>query len=504
MRNTVALVGLAALLSGCAVVGPDYKQPDIAAPASFAAKPVQTEAAIKVDPAQWWKALSDPQLDQLVEQAVQANPDLEIALTRLREARTQEAVLIGLELPEVDAAGALGHGTGSDISRSRVPSLLGSADNTALSPTRQIRQVAGFDALWEIDLFGQYQRAIEAGIYDAEAAVEARNGVLVSVIADMVRAYVDLRGLQMRSAVLDHSIDASRSLRDYVKMRYDRGLINELDLQLAERELASLQAQAAPLVAQANAARYTIATLLGRYPEDMAGDLAAVKPIPALPARIDAGLPLDLIKRRPDVRQSERQLAAATARIGVSIGNLFPHLALAGSAGAQFANIGTEGGTHIWSLGPSAYWPLLDFGALDAQVDLADLRTHEQLVGYKRSLLNAVRDVDSAVDGFSAQQDSVTRLGDAVLAGQRAVSLATERYNRGLTDFLNVVDAERQQYSLEAQLIVAQQAAGENFVTLYKSLGGGWESYQSMPATRLPHPAVMAMFERLISPPNGQ
>lgn len=498
--RSIAMLTILGGLAGCAV-GPEYHVPDLPPPPAYAAAPQSKPGA---DIAQWWHMLGDKQLDSLVEQAVAANPDIEIALTRLQEARTQEAVLLGLVLPEGDAAGALGKGTGSDMSRSRVPSLLGSADNTALSPTRQIRQVAGFDAIWELDLFGQYRRAIEAGIYDAQAAGEARNAVLVGVISDVVRAYVDLRGLQIRVAVLNQDIEVSRSSRDFVKMRFERGLTNELDLTLAERELSTLESQMEPLKAQSNAARYTIAVLLGRYPEEMAAELAVAKPIPALPSRIEPGLPLDLIKRRPDIRQSERQLAAATARIGVATGNLFPRLALTGSAGTQFASIGSENGTHIWSLGPSAYWPLLDFGALDAEVDIADLKSHEQLVGYKRSLLNAVREVDSAVSAFAAQQDSVTNLGNAVLQGQRAVNLANERYNRGLTDYLNVVDAERQQYALEAQLIAAEQSAAEDFVAVFRSLGGGWENYQAVPDIRLPHPAILAMFERLITPSHGE
>lgn len=490
---------LAASLAGCAV-GPDYQVPDVKAPEGFAAASSASGPGPEIG--HWWRTLKDPDLDSLVERAIAANPDVEIALTRLQEARTEEAVLLGYALPSVDAAGALGNGSGSDLSRGRVPSTLYSGDNTAASPTRKIKQIAGFDAVWELDLFGQYRRAIEAGIYDAQAAAEARNAVLVGVISDVVRAYVDLRGLQLRLAVLAQDVDASVKLRDFVRIRFDRGLTNELDLTLAERELSGLKAQLAQLAAQRDAARYTIAALLGRYPEQMKDELGEVKPIPSLPSRIEPGLPLDLIRRRPDIRQSERQLAAATARIGVATGNLFPHVGVAGSAGAQFAHIGsgTESGEHIWSFGPMAYWSILDFGALDAQVDIADLRSHEQLVGYRRAVINAVRDVDSAVEGFSAAQDSVSQLSDALAQAQRAVELATQRYERGLTDFLNVVDAERRLYALEAQVILAQQEAAEGFVSVYRTLGGGWQDYQSTPEIRITHPALVAMAERLITP----
>jgi NodT family efflux transporter outer membrane factor (OMF) lipoprotein len=499
MKRTSLLL-LGTLLSGCAV-GPDYHKPDLPAPDTFAAAD-PAAAQPSVDPAQWWKTLGDQELDSLVERAIAANPDLAIALDRLQEARTEEAVLLGDALPQGGFTGGAANGTGSDVTRGRVPSVMTSASNTATLPTKQIKQIGGFDGVWELDLFGQYRRALEAGIYTAQAAAEARNQVLVSVISDVVRAYVDLRGLQMRLAVLNQDIDAATQSRDYVKMRFEHGLTNELDLTLAERELSTLAAQRAPLTAQTNAARYTIATLIGRYPEDLAAELADVKPIPAMPAHIEPGLPLQLIERRPDIRQSEAQLAAANARIGVAIGNLFPHIGLAGSVGAQFDQTGFNpaGGSHIWSLGPAAYWSLLDFGALDAEVDIADYRTKEQLETYRRSILTAVRDVDSSVEAFSAQQDSVANLSNALAQAQRAVTLATERYNRGLTDFLNVVDAERRLYDLEAQLISAQQGAGDDFVALFRSLGGGWEGFQDTPDIRLPHPAVVAMIERLITP----
>lgn len=496
-----SLLLLGSLLSGCAV-GPDYQKPDLPAPDKFAAAQTSAAGQPSVDPARWWKALGDDELNALVERAVAANPDLAIALYRLQEARTQEAVLLGDALPKGDFAGAAGNGTGSDVTRGRVPSTLTSASNTANSPARQIKQIGGFDAAWELDLFGQYRRAIEAGLYDAQAAAEARNQALVSVIADLVRSYVDLRGLQMRLAVLDQDIGAATQSRDYVKMRFEHGLTNELDLTLAERELSSLKAQRAPLVAQADAARYTIATLIGRYPEDLAAELTDTKPIPALPGHIEPGLPLQLIERRPDIRQSERQLAAANARIGVATGNLFPHIGLDASIGAQFDQTGFNpaGGTHIWSLGPSAYWSILDFGALDAQIDIADLKTREQLEIYRRGILTAVREVDSSVEAFSAEQDSVANLADALAQAQRAVALATERYDRGLTDYLNVADAERQLYVIEAQLVAAQQNAAENFVALFRNLGGGWEGFQDIPDIRLPRPALAAMVERLITP----
>jgi outer membrane protein TolC len=267
------------------------------------------------------------------------------------------------------------------------------------------------------------------------------------------------------------------------------------------RELATLEAQAAPLDAQVRSAEYTIATLLGRYPEDLVPELASAGMVPAVPALVDVGVPPELLRRRPDVRQAERELAGATARIGIATAELFPALGVSGAIGFQRQSLKGQPvlGEHIWSLGPGAVWPLLDFGALDAQVEIADLATRAQLVHYKQTIQQAVREVDSSYGLYLAEQQSLGKLGTALLASQRAVTLANERYQRGVTDFLNVVDAERAEYALEEQYAQAQVDAAGAFIALYRSLGGGWENYQSLPPIHRPEPAIIAMFQRTLS-----
>ena len=495
------LVGLLLTLCGCAA-GPDYRTPKPDTPQTFAAAlTVNSDAAASAAPdlATWWHALNDPELDSLVERAIKSNPDLEIALTRLQQARTYEAVVVGHALPEIDGSAAAGRGTGSDLARGRAEQGLVSADNT--SGLKQINTIAGFDAVWELDIFGKYRRAFEAARYDAQAAAAARYAVITSLIADVVRAYVDLRGLQVRAGILHNASDVLRESLRIVNIRYQRGITNELDVALATRELDTLQAQMAPLDAEVNASEYTLAVLLGEYPEKIIQELSPPNLIPSMPAPVAAGAPLDLLKRRPDIQQAERELAAATARIGVATANLFPQVALVGSIGSQQQAWGTlpNISKHIWSFGPAAVWPLLDFGALDAQVDIAHLAAHASLVNYRKTILSAVQQVDTALDGYSAQQDRLKYLGDAMIAGQRAVDLATARYNRGLTDFLNVVDAQRQFYDLQGQYAAAQVSQGEQFVQLYKSLGGGWQGYQSVPDIRSPQPAIIAAFRRTLS-----
>jgi NodT family efflux transporter outer membrane factor (OMF) lipoprotein len=449
-----------------------------------------------VDLTQWWHALNDPELDSLIERAIRANPDIEIALTRLQQARTRQVVYAGDALPVVAADAAAGHGTGSDFTRAGALPQLRAGDNKGTLP--QVAEVAGFAATWEIDLLGGIRREIEAGHYDVQAAAAARNAVLISVVADVARNYVDLRGMQMRLAILRDNIAITEQSREFQQTRFDRGITNELDLQLAIREYATLQSQLPVMQAGVQAIEASIAVLLGAYPEDLAQELSKPGMIPEVPAAIQAGLPLDLLQRRPDIREAERSLAAATARIGVATSNLFPRIALNAGLGTQSDTITTRHGSHIWDFGPSVYWPLLDFGALDAQVSIADLQTHAQLIAYKKTLIDAVQDADTAITNFSAQQQRLRDLTEALTASQRAVALAQQRYDRGLTDFLNVVDAEQQAYTLADQYTVGQQGAAEAFIYLYRALGGGWEHYQSLPPIHHPEPAVLAGFQRLL------
>ncbi len=504
MRSLSGIVtGLAIALSGCAA-GPNYHTPKPDTPAAFVASaPANAASAAPAtaapDPATWWHALNDPELNSLVERAIKSNPDLEVALTRLQQARNYEAVVAGHALPEVDGSAAAARGTGADLTRGRAEQGLISADNS--NGLQHINTIAGFDAVWELDIFGKYRREFEAARYDVQAAAAARSGVLTSLIADVVRAYIDLRGLQIRAGVLRSASTVLRESLRIVNIRYERGITNELDVELATRELDTLLAQIAPVDAEVNASEYTLAVLLGEYPENMVHELSTPTLIPSMPAPVSAGAPLDLLKRRPDIQQAERDLASATARIGVATADLFPQVALVGALGSQSQGWGTlpKISKHIWSFGPAALWPLLDFGALDAEVNIARLEAHASLLTYRKTILSAVQQVDAALDGYTAQQDRLKYLGDAMVAGQRAVDLANARYNRGLTDFLNVVDAERQFYDLQEQYAEAQVTQGEQFVELYKSLGGGWQAYQDIPAIRRPQPAIIAAFRRTLS-----
>jgi NodT family efflux transporter outer membrane factor (OMF) lipoprotein len=492
---------LAALVGGCAV-GPNYHTPQIALPDHFAAAAAapQAPATNAIELAAWWRALQDAELDSLIDRAIAANPDVEIALDRLQAARTYEAGMLGVVLPDLDASGTAARGTGTDLTRGRASQSLVSADDSA--GLKHINELGGFDSVWELDIFGKYRREIQAARADTQALAAARDGVLVAIIADVARAYIDLRGAQMQVATLQSTVQALQESQRIVHIRYQRGITNELDVTLADRELADEQAQLAPLQSQVNAGQYTLATLIGRFPEDLVAELTPVNMIPGTPDLAPAGLPLQLLRQRPDIQQAERELAASSARIGVATADLFPDVAVTAAIGFQRQGLGTDPavGQHIWSAGPGVLWPLLDFGTLDAQVDIADLRTRALLVSYRKTIQSAVSEVDTALTRYSAEQSRLDKLGVAVTASQRAITLAQDRYERGLTDYLNVVDAQRAGYEIQAEYIQTQTAAGDQFVALYRGLGGGWQHYQQVPDIRRPQPAIIAAFRRLVHP----
>ncbi len=489
----------AAALASCAV-GPNYRTPAVRVPDHYAALTPATAAHVTASAtspatlASWWQSLRDPELDSLIERAVSNNPNALLALDRLQAARLYEAGLTGNVAPVVDASGGYGTGTGSDLTKGRAGEPLRSADTT--HGINQITTIGGFDAVWEIDLFGKFRREIEQARYNTEAASDARNAVLVSVIADVAQAYVDLRGLQLRAAVLQTASAALGQDVTIVTQRYQRGITNELDVALAKRELGSIDAQVPIVDAEVSSGEYAIATLLGQYPEDLVAELSKPGMIPIVPGSVSTGLPLDLLRRRPDVQEAEREIASENAGIGIATADLFPQVIATGGLGFQQGVVGTSTvGQHIWSAGPGVIWPLLDFGQLDARVQIANVRTRAALENYKATLQTAVREVDSDAAQFMAAESSIASLNDALVASQQAVTVANERYNRGLTDYLNVVDAENAEYSIEEQYIQTEASVDDQVIELYRDLGGGWQGFQKVPPIARPLPAILAIFK---------
>lgn len=502
VQHLACVVVCAGALAGCAL-GPEYFTPDAAIPASFTVPPAGSgPRSGDANPDwQWWRLLHDRQLNDLIDLAIANNIDLKIALDRLQQARLQLVVIGSQAVPQLNGGVGGGGGTGTDETKGRAAQALRDADNN--SGLKKISGIGGLDAEWEIDIFGKIAKRVEAQVYTAEALQEARDWVYVVVAADVTRLYFDLRARQDRLQILYRNIETSRKVLDLAQTRLDRGLTNELDVLLAKRQIETLQADVEPLKAQIAASSYAIAVLVGEYPENISRRLLRAGAVPRLPARAPAGTPVDLIRRRPDIREAERFLAAAVADIGARTAELFPSVALTAGAGGQ---TGPRSGslipiTWIASIGPTLSAPILDFGALDARIEIADYRAHELAGAYKQSILTAIQQVDEAHASYQGFRQSLRSLDLALDAARQATKVATERYDRGLTDFLNVLDAERQQFTLEQQRAEIVRLAGASFVALYKALGGGWPPDEVIPPVRRPDPAVIAAVKRLAQDP---
>jgi NodT family efflux transporter outer membrane factor (OMF) lipoprotein len=501
IQGLACVVVVAGALAGCSL-GPEYFTPDAAIPASFTVPPAGPRSGGAAPELwQWWKTLHDPQLNRLIDLAIQNNLDLQIALDRLQQARLQLVVIGAQAVPQLNGSAGGGVGTGTDETKGRAAQALRDADNN--TGLRKISAIGGLDAEWEIDFFGKIAQRLQAQVYTAEALKEARDWVYVVIAADVTRLYFDLRSRQERLEILYHNIETSRKILDLAQTRLDRGLTNELDVLLAKRQIETLQTDVEPLKALIAANAYAIAVLVGDYPENIARRLQRASAVPRLPPRVPPGTPVDLLRRRPDIREAERALAAAVADIGARTADLFPSLALTAGAGGQ---TGPRSGstvpiTWIGSVGPTLSAPILDFGALDAKIEIADYHAHELAAAYKQNILVAVQQVDEANAAYQGYRASVRSFDAALDAARQATKVATERYDRGLTDFLNVLDAERQQFTLEQQRTEVVRLAGDSFVALYKALGGGWPPDEIIPPVRHPDPAFVAAVKRLAQDP---
>jgi len=506
MRWALCILVLSALLAGCEV-GPNYRAPQMNLPAGYSA--AQTAGPVRLGPpspmdrvqlATWWEALHDPELNSLIERAVIANPDLHVAINRLQEAREAEAATTGQSLPAAEFALGAGRGTGSNVTKGRISQPLNAGTNT--TGYKEITQVLGFDAAWEVDLFGQLRRESEEARADSAASFYLYNQVLITLLGDVARSYLDVRTLQARVDVAQQNIASEERLVDYSNVRFQRGLANELDAALAQRELAAAQSVLQPLQAQLAAAKRSLAVLLGGFPEDLGDELDKTAAIPQAPVELPDGLPTELLRRRPDILAAENQMIAANARIGVATANLYPQTFLTAGYGWQGQGLGRNPvkWNDIWSIGPAVRWALFDFGTLDAMIHTADFQTREALWNYRKTVIVAVQEVDDALENYDAERSRLQSLSRALTAAQRAYTLARQRYDRGIIDFLNVLDAERQLFILQDELAQSQEETVTQFVALCKALGGGWEGFAPPPPPPPLRPAILVVADDLAHP----
>ncbi|MFK0310737.1 efflux transporter outer membrane subunit [Pseudomonas sp. NPDC090233] len=452
---------LALALAACAV-GPDYKAP--------ATEPAQFDSAVQAKAfdrsrfeSVWWKQFDDPVLNQLVQASLDGNRDLRVAFARLKSARAIRDDAANDQLPVVTSRAS------SEIGKGQIP---GQTDQRVNSE----RYDLGLDMAWELDLFGRIQRQIEASDAQADAAQADLQQLQVSLIAELVDAYGQLRGAQLRENIAVANLKTQQESRTITVTLRDAGVGNELDVVRADARLAGVEATVPQLQAVQARARHRIATLLGQRPDALSVDLSP-KALPAIAKALPVGDPGELLRRRPDIRSAERQLAAATANVGVATADLFPRVSLSGFLGftaARGSQIGSSA-ANAWALGPSITWAAFDLGSVRARLRGAKADAEGALASYEQQVLLALEESANAFSDYDKTQQRLLSLMRQSDASRKAAELASVRYREGTVDYLVLLDAERERLSAEDAQAQGEVDLYRGIVSIYKALGGGWQ-----------------------------
>ncbi len=469
IRNTALFTALA--LAGCASVGPDYKTP--ATPtATVQGVDAARESAAQFQ-ATWWRQFNDPVLDALIQHSAKGSLDLRIAEARLKESRALLGSAKSDQLPTIS----------TDVAYSRaIEQEPGFGTQRVAYDTYQ----AGFDASWEVDVFGGLRRSVEAARADLGASEASLNDAQVSLFAEVARNYFALRGTQQRLAIAQRNIDNQADTLKLIEARAQIGTASEQDVASASAQLSAAKAQLPVLDTQAHGYEYRLAVLLGERPGELDVDVSPTtfKPIATVLPIGDAG---EVLSRRPDVRIAERQYAAATARIGVAKADFFPHLSLGGFVGFLAGQSNDFGGpaTRAFSFGPSITWNGLNVERVRSNLHASEARADAAEANYQRTVLSAIEDVDNAVVGYNAEHARVEQLIAQSEQSRRAADLARIRYQEGATGYLELLDAERVQLAAEDDLAQSEAAIDTRAVAIYKALGGGWQACNDARCTQV-------------------
>lgn len=459
IRATIPLAML--LLSGC-VVGPDHKAPETQMPVKFAEGGNATNGDVAT--VAWWNAFNDSRLNGYVETGLSQNLTVLQALERINQAESQITVA---------GAGALPSLTGS---ASHSTSQTSGSLPTATSRV-QNRSAGGLDVSWLLDLFGQYRRSKESASARLDAAYSTADVQRLTLISSVVAAYIDVRYFQERLAIARENLKSRRETLDLTKLQLEAGAASRLDVVQSEGLVNSTLADMPGLETNFRQAAHRIATLLGMPASSLVMELqrGARQPVARRPAT--TGIPADLIRNRPDIRVAERRLAAATAEIGVAESRLYPSITISGSIAPSLVNIsnnGSRGTSNTWSFGPSLVLPILDGGSLRANVDIAKSSAREQYLAWKATVLNAIEEVENALAAVNRDKQTEDALRRTVKSYQEALSLATASYRDGASSLLDVLDAQRQVSTAQANLATAVQKTAQDYVSLSIALGGGY------------------------------
>jgi len=461
---------------GCAV-GPDFKPPDMPVPAEWAGPPpLPALTPAEQDLTRWWTVFDDNMLASLIQQAVESNLDLKFAEARIRQARAVRGIAQSFLGPTVDATGSYQR---SEASVSPTTGTGRNSDNTVSVTTNQY--FAGFDAAWELDIFGGVRRSIEAADADLQASVEARRDVLVTLTAEVARNYIDLRAFQQRISIARQNLEAQKHSAKLTRQRFEAGLASGLDVANAEAQVATTAAVIPLFEASARQTIYSLGVLLGRPPAALVQELAPALAIPTVPPSAPMGVPSDLLRRRPDIRQAEAGVHAATARIGVAEADLYPRFTITGSIGVKASDFGSwlDWSSRLWSIGPGVTWRVFDMGRIRSDIAQQEALQDQSLIAYQKTVLTALQEVEGALISLDKEQEHRNALVDAVAFNQKAVDLSIKLYTEGQTDFLNVLQAQRALFLTQDALAQSTQTISTNLVALYKALGGGWDMQEA-------------------------
>ena len=497
------------LVLGACTVGPDFQEPSVWSPTSWFSTrkpPTPTLASLPVaepvDP-EWWAVLNDPVLTGLMRRVAASNLDVRVASIRLAEARAQRGVTGAQQYPQVNgnasytrelisrkgvfgaagggATGSNGAGTSTQTGSNGLGGTTGAPPSSGIGgggiPPFDLFQ-GGFDATWEQDLWGRVRRAVESADAQVDASTEARRQTLVSSLAELARDYVQLRGTQEGLRIARANLGSSQESASLSNERFRGGLATDLDVANARAQVEATAATIPQLEQQQDQGINAISLLLGASPGALSTELLSVQPVPPVPPRVPVGIPSELVHRRPDIRQAEAQLHSATADIGQAQAEYYPKITLSGSFALQATQLkdAFSLASRTYGLGPSVSIPIFDGARIRRTVELRKAQQQEAAVNFQKTVLSAFHDVDNAIIAYRAEQLRRDRLQAQVNQARTALNLAQQRFRQGVSDFLEVLTAQRTVLQAEQQLADSTTTVSVNLVALYKALGGGWET----------------------------
>lgn len=467
-RILVPALFISTWITGCTMVGPDYKQVQPQGSENWQAQMEKGLDSVRPENstlARWWEVFDDPVLTRLEKRAVQGNLELKTALSRLRQARLSRGITESGLSPGLDAEGRAQRQRTSE----HVPSTSGGE--------QQDYYLSQFDASWELDLFGGIRRSVQAAQAEIEASRANLDDVLTSLMAEVALNYTQVRTYQQRLRITRANIKTQKKTWELNRSRYKSGLIGELAVQQSLRNLERTRSTVSSLQSGLKTVKNRLAVLLGLEPGALEQELESIEPIPGVPDRVAVGIPAEAMRRRPDIRRAERELAAQTAGIGAATAELYPRFHLLGTIGLEALDAGGDflsAPSRFWQIGPGMSWNIFQGRSIRLNIELETEKQKAAMIAYQSAVLDARQEIEDALTAYAKERIRRDSLEKAVAAAKRTEFLARDRYKAGLVNFYNVLDAQRALLELEDELIRSTGQVSSNLASLYKALGGGW------------------------------